>query len=279
MTILLLIFCAFKVYAQGYYPLHIGNLWEYGDCYDSSYSYTALAIGETTMTNGFTYTIVQHAAPLRQSGSRVYAYSRQAEFILYDFSKTTGDTVGINYYPSGETTLVIVVYNRTVNFFGKIRKQWGFYERWLNVNTSFYWLREVTDSVGLTFETYEPGIIVNCLQGAIIDGVQYGTITSVEPNDVRQAKAFELYQNFPNPFNNSTIITFTLPKEAYVTLRIFDIVGCEIKKLFDGKIHQGVQQAVWDGTNDFGYEVGTGTYIYQIQADNFTQTKKMFLIH
>ncbi|MDI6767766.1 MAG: T9SS type A sorting domain-containing protein [Bacteroidota bacterium] len=106
----------------------------------------------------------------------------------------------------------------------------------------------------------------------------YGLINGVNEHPLHNQRDIKLYQNFPNPFNNSTIITLTLPKEEYITVRIFDVVGREIRKLFDGKAYGGVQRVVWDGKNDFSNEVGSGTYIYRIQMEHLTQTKKMTLI-
>ncbi len=184
-----------------------------------------------------------------------------------------GHTGGL--FIPGDTTVVVVAYDRIQNVFGKLRRQWGLYEK--SLNSSAYGLEEVTDSIGKTYEISEPGIIVNCLHGAIINGTRYGTITDVVFSDLSYPEDFKLLQNFPNPFNNSTIITLTLPKEEYITVRIFDIIGRDIRKLFDGKTYTGVQRFVWDGKNDFGYEVGSGTYVHQVRSSNFITTMKMIL--
>ena len=269
-------------YAQGYYPLQTGNLWQYSDYYDSSYAFTTKAMGDTSMPNGITYLHLRSDHELfdqyfRQAGSKVYGYStsEQLEELCYDFSKTTLDTVAIHYYPT-DTSTVVVAYDRMRNIFGRSRRQWGFYESYRH--TSFYVLWEVTDSIGLTYYTYEPGIIVDGLRGANINGTTYGTITGVEETNPFHAAEFQLFQNYPNPFNSSTDINFRIANE-HVVVTIFDILGREVKQLFEGRGYAGLYHLSWDGRNDFGVEVGSGTYLYRLQTRHFTDTKKMILMH
>jgi hypothetical protein len=184
---------------------------------------------------------------------------------LYDFSKTTGDTVTI-----------IVVYDRLQNVFGRTRRQWGFYE--YSVLTSIYILREVTDSIGLTSLRYEPGV-AECLSGAIINGIQYGTITSIEQTfDLINPREYEVFQNYPNPFNSLTQIIFRVSKESYVTIVVTDIIGKYVRKLFRGTVYCGVHHITWDGKDDFGKDVGSGMYFYTVQMDHLINTKKIMLL-
>ena len=178
-----------SVFPQGYYPLEIGNVWQYNDCFDKSYLYTTRAYYDTTMPNGKSYTFLLskrdtntiYAQYFRQEGTKVFTYSvyEEKEFLWFDFSKTTNDTVSYNNY-GGDSTIVLVAYDRMVEVFGVIRRQWGFYEK--SLSSSVYILREVTDSIGNTYLNYEASPYDDCLSGAIINGIQYGTITNVEPD-------------------------------------------------------------------------------------------------
>lgn len=85
--------------------------------------------------------------------------------------------------------------------------------------------------------------------------------------------AFELGQNFPNPFNPSTVIEFQVPHSSFVTLRIYDILGREVATLVNGKINAGAYKAVWNGA-----EYPSGVYFYRLQADGFAQVKRMLLL-
>jgi hypothetical protein len=192
----------------------------------------------------------------------VYTYStfEGGEFLWYDFSKTTGDTVAINYY-QGDTTVIIVVDDRMRNVLGSIRRQWTFYER--SLISSVYGIREVTDSIGLTYETFEAAPYDLCLRGAIIDGINYGEITGVSPQSGPPQQSYKLLQNYPNPFNGMTAIPFRLEKGGRVLLKVFDLLGREIRVLFDGDLSAGPQSLAWDGKDSAGNTVGSGTYFYR----------------
>lgn len=85
-------------------------------------------------------------------------------------------------------------------------------------------------------------------------------------------------QNFPNPFNPSTSISFNIPSSSSLSLKIYDINGSLIRELFDGNLNAGEYQIVWDGKNSNDNFVATGTYFYQLTVNDFVQTKKMILL-
>ena len=91
-------------------------------------------------------------------------------------------------------------------------------------------------------------------------------------------EVFALHQNYPNPFNPVTQIRYDLPKDSYVSITIYDIMGRNIKSLVNTKQAAGYRSIRWNATNDFGEPVSAGMYIYMIQAGEFRQTKKMVLL-
>ncbi|MEC9106390.1 MAG: T9SS type A sorting domain-containing protein, partial [Candidatus Neomarinimicrobiota bacterium] len=97
-------------------------------------------------------------------------------------------------------------------------------------------------------------------------------------DDISMPKEFALHQNYPNPFNPTTSISYAIPNAGKVTLVIYDMMGREVRTLVDNNMDAGYQSATWDATNNLGNPVGAGVYIYQIQADGFTQSKKMILL-
>lgn len=103
-------------------------------------------------------------------------------------------------------------------------------------------------------------------------------ITGVNQLDEVIADRFELFQNYPNPFNPSTVIQFSIAKPAHVSLKIYDMLGKEIKTLIHEELPTGLYEAGWDGTNDLGIKVGSGTYIYRIVADSYSKAKTMILL-
>ncbi len=87
-----------------------------------------------------------------------------------------------------------------------------------------------------------------------------------------------LQQNFPNPFNPTTIIELSLPVAGQVNLYIYDISGNMIKLLINGQIEAGYKSVEWNGTNEQGQAVSSGVYFYRIEAGTFTETKSMILL-
>ena len=91
-------------------------------------------------------------------------------------------------------------------------------------------------------------------------------------------KKFELYQNYPNPFNPETIIQFQLPEASHVELKIFNMLGEEVRTLVNSQYQAGHHTIKWDGTDGNGNSVSNGVYLYRIQAGSFSKIMKMSLL-
>ena len=89
---------------------------------------------------------------------------------------------------------------------------------------------------------------------------------------------FKLSQNYPNPFNSSTIIHYQTSVESNMTLRVYDILGREVKELANRIHKQGHYRLVWHGRNNEGKEVASGIYFYQLKGGEQIQTKRMLLV-
>ena len=89
---------------------------------------------------------------------------------------------------------------------------------------------------------------------------------------------FALHDNYPNPFNPITTINYDLPKDAYVNLIIYDIMGREVANLAGREMSAGYQTMTWNARNNAGAPVSAGIYFYQIQTRDFVKTKKMVLL-
>ena len=86
-------------------------------------------------------------------------------------------------------------------------------------------------------------------------------------------KEYELAQNFPNPFNPNTSIKFTLPEAGNVKLKVYNLLGQEIRTLVNEYKEAGAYTINFDAS-----DLNSGMYIYKIEAGSFTQTRKMTLI-
>jgi hypothetical protein len=102
--------------------------------------------------------------------------------------------------------------------------------------------------------------------------------TSVEEEEVVTPQTFSLFQNYPNPFNPQTIIEYVLPKNTYVRLTLYNILGQKVRTLVDEPKRAGSYEVIWDGKDDQRKEVGSGIYFYQLRAGDYTETKKMILV-
>lgn len=106
-----------------------------------------------------------------------------------------------------------------------------------------------------------------------IDDLQLSTDV-VSVNDVElQPASFELKQNFPNPFNPTTTINYSLPNSSFVKLVVYNSIGQEIATLVNETIAAGNHSVEFDASN-----LSSGIYFYKLQAGSFVDTKKMILL-
>jgi hypothetical protein len=99
------------------------------------------------------------------------------------------------------------------------------------------------------------------------------TVSEIEESSIVMPVAFTLSHNYPNPFNPSTSIEFTLPKSEFVELKIFNVLGKEVATLVSKKLNQGNHTYQFDGKN-----LASGIYYYQLVAGDFKEVKKMILL-
>lgn len=107
---------------------------------------------------------------------------------------------------------------------------------------------------------------------------QLGTVNvqqtlDAEDGTLGMPAVFGLKQNFPNPFNPSTTISFSMPVRARATLRIYNILGQEVEVLVDGQLEPGNHEILWDAENE-----PSGIYFYRLSYGSEVLTKKMALL-
>lgn len=108
--------------------------------------------------------------------------------------------------------------------------------------------------------------VLNCGSGE-------NTITGIVNSTNQIPERFSLYQNYPNPFNPATSIKFDIPKNSKVKLSIYNSVGQEVAVLLNENLIIGTYDMSFDGFN-----LSSGTYFYKLEADGFSEMKKMMLI-
>ena len=110
-------------------------------------------------------------------------------------------------------------------------------------------------------------------------GVVYGKIIQSSTTGINEdginltPKMFSLSQNYPNPFNPSTSISFSLSSRAFVSLKVFDLLGREVATFACGEMLAGSYSRIWNANN-----MPSGIYFCRLQAGSFTETKKLLLL-
>jgi hypothetical protein len=121
----------------------------------------------------------------------------------------------------------------------------------------------VSAMIGGTARTWYDGISIATVNTTIVNVADRKEILS----------EFNLHQNFPNPFNPATTITYSLPKATHVRLKIYNLLGREVATLVDQQMPAGAHQVAWNAQG-----VASGVYFYKISAGNYSKSHKMILL-
>ncbi len=121
-------------------------------------------------------------------------------------------------------------------------------------------------------------LLVTASGGIFAGTLSEGVFRSAGPTDVKQGaegfpRAFSLEQNYPNPFNPSTNIKWQIPDSRFVTLKVYDLLGREVRTLVNENLQVGSFEVTFDATG-----LASGTYFYRLQAGEFVQTRKLLLL-
>jgi len=108
----------------------------------------------------------------------------------------------------------------------------------------------------------------------------HGPVTGKIDPDLFQPKSFSLEQNYPNPFNPETTIDFTLPERENlrVSVTVFDMLGRNVRTLFSGRLEAGAHRLKWNGLDNTGNALTSGTYVLQLRSATESRSIKMLLL-
>ena len=101
-----------------------------------------------------------------------------------------------------------------------------------------------------------------------VSGISDGTVPST----------YALFQNYPNPFNPITTISYELPEKSHVILRVYSVMGSEICTLVNEEKSVGQYEAAWNAQDQYGKQVSSGIYFYQLKAGDYSEIRKMLLV-
>jgi len=276
-----------------YYPLAIGNRWVYqtktelaGKTINVG-SKIREVTGDILLKNENRYFIIKEIKKdfdttttvyyerIDTTSGIVYRFNADAsptkEVAIRDLKASDGDTVSVIFYPDSAFNKFECRYFQTTKWnkltsglrflgetFGRGAVQYELIKYFGEVNSIIY-----TD--GPVFSTE--------LKGCRIKGKVYGDTTATDVKKETEIPCgFALYQNYPNPFNPTTVIKYSLPKEARISLNVYNILGQKVKELVNQIKAPGVYEVNFDGS-----QLSSGIYFYRLQAGGNIATKKLII--
>ena len=299
LSITLVLICTLKIIPQidttrkEFYPLQIGNIWQYST--ENNQIYTA-KIKADTIIDGIIFYEFERVG-LRTSGSGITRIDSLLRIQTRWGGQIGGDKCGGNTpYESSVYRLAeqdsslweicesfngilgvpLTRFNRisSVNIFGETREimSFNFGGAPENEDTIWNYGAILAKGIGVIEEQYFDGGY-RTLQGAVINGIQYGTIVSVEEVSKTVPDEITLYQNYPNPFNPTTLIRYSIKESGLVSLKVFDILGKEVAVLVNEVKPVGVYETEFNAVN-----LPSGVYIYSLRVNGFVSYQKMILL-
>jgi hypothetical protein len=268
LILLSIVFLITSTFAQGYFPLQKGNLWQY---YEMPWYpiENAQILSDTILPNGNTYAVYSGIGMpsrfIRQVDAKVYGVDSQGnEFVIFDFAANDSDVISVN--ATFDTTRLVEKGHSS----GFNQNYWIFTSGYDEMILSTWY---IVDSLGIYEMMFEPGVEYT-LQGARINGiVRYGTITGISQESSNLPLGITLMQNYPNPFNPSTKIDLIMTNSDEVSLRIINMLGQEIATLYQGTLDIGSHSFTWNAFN-----VSAGIYFCRLESSQYIVTKKLALI-
>ena len=269
-----------------FYPLDNGNYWEY-NVYGGSdpihleyqYSYWVKVIGDTVLDNGKSYKTLSRGyfnnssidlifERIDSTTTSVYRFDAVGEYKIDSLACSEGDTIRCSRYThSNLETYCTNVIQRDI--YGHNLKVKYLNDYWGIPNVEY----ELAEKIGLIANySWEVGSHEEYLQYAKIRDIEYGVPVEVASiNNIPQK--FSLSQNYPNPFNPVTTIRFEIPYQQNVELAIYDILGREVKLLYEGIAPAGLMVI------DFNAQgFSSGVYIYRLKTAEFISSKKLVIL-
>jgi len=289
---LLLLLIPFILEAQdttlaSFYPLHIGDYWEYEITQENITTLRTHKVLSDSLIAGYIYYLVRvQDFRTGQVDSGYGRVTESGEIVSYDFNRAREDTsifrlnmeVGDSAFTDDSLAVVVYLGEICEPVFGEARQVKKF-EVSDYPNRLFSTVYGFAQGLGLIYVLGPIDAADERLRGAIISGVRYGVVsTIVRKGHEYVPEEFELDQNHPNPFNNSTSIQYRLSKPGNVTLHIYNVQGQQVTLLVRNRQSAGKHRVLWDGTNESGEKVRSGVYIYELRVGSGRLRKKMLLI-
>lgn len=287
-----------------YFPLELGNYWEYWSIGSEVIPWFIWVTGDTLMDNGRRYFKLKNIYNYSDEGYNYYRLDslndlyqyvirpdcNEKDELLYNFEAEDSSIWPICGNISQMGSYYYWIYQITTHFypiFNSILSTKWFTSVLIDTTVSppdTLWdpiyggpigVRKIAKGVGMVETIAELGRWF-LLTGAIIDSNEYGTISGLE--DIYE----DFYKNktqdadiivYPNPFNNSTRLRYKISERSFVKIKVYDALGNEVATLVNEEKQAGEYEVEFNVS-----DLTSGIYFYRLQAGSFVETKKMILL-
>ena len=236
-------------------------------------------------SNWYTFPNQPEVAALKASFEKLMSNTKQIEIALNMHSSSLCKRYFVYHSENGTSVPYTILEQSFINgvssYYPGGFAPWNYFVSWtsgtpLQYPESWWWQNYGQNVMALTYEDmYQCSLTgnFNKTAEAILRGVTdyMGILTNLENLVDVNFNEFKLLQNYPNPFNPNTKISFNLPSDGFVSLKIFNSLGKEIKTIVDELVIKGS----YSQSMSFDQIIPSGVYFYQLQAGRYIETKKM----
>lgn len=263
-----------------FWPVHKGDVWQYSSVSTNEVIRTQY-IDSVTIDSASNDKLVfgrNIAGTTNYTKDRIdtldnlYNLNFNPEYVRYKLYADTGDVWIAGISPDTVTIRIFAEFNSIVLGVNTITKGYRS-ERHLSGPPYLTSLGDdyLAKGFGLVRSDIEGGDIYY-LSGAIINGVKYGIITSVE-KETPVPKSFDVIANYPNPFNSSTLVTYTIANESNVNISVYDLLSRKVKDIIDEKKRKGSYKIRLNAN-----ELSSGIYFLVLKTNSIILTHKICLL-
>ncbi|MHB2153831.1 T9SS type A sorting domain-containing protein [Calditrichota bacterium GD2] len=277
---------------RDYFPTHLGDMWQYINSDGNYVNYTIVKDSIDSSGNeyvdfeiswvGYTGSYIKHYVidTLDQVWRLDEGSYEKGKAILYNLRSTYGEWYYCGNYANGLPFYARVIdtttHSKTYNFYESSAEDGD--PDSITLDGSLIILEA---GIGRTYVLGE--FFSEHLNGAIIDGVQYGTIyydtTAIaEPEVNLLPMKPEILKTYPNPFNSRVKIEYFLPEPSRLKIEIFNISGQKVNTLFNGYARKGKKEIIWNGVLFSQQLAPSGLYIVKLTANGFKDIKRVLLV-
>jgi hypothetical protein len=200
--------------------------------------------------------------------------------IVYSFLRPYNNSNGltvVNFSASAQSITMDLTSTNLI-FTGGFNPGTTYWVNDLYTGTSIQTLGSDLSSFDVSLSPYGSLVYTISIQEETVNLPPIPPIVSVNDRTAALPTDFHLFPNFPNPFNPSTTIRYSIVEPVNVSLKIYDVLGREIRTLINEVKTAGTYNSIWNGYDNSGNRVSSGIYFYRMEAGIFVDTRKMILL-